>query len=49
MPSLGGVGTGTTLTGVSVAPKNESEKERRRRLESLVSQYTSNLPKIPGY
>ena len=49
MPSLGGVGTGTTLPGVSVAPKNESEKERRRRLESLVSQYTSNLPKIPGY
>ena len=49
MPSLGGVGTGTTLPGVSTAPKNESEKERRRRLESLVSQYTSNLPKIPGY
>lgn len=42
-------GANVSLPGVSTAPKNESEKERRRRLESLVSQYTSNLPKIPGY
>lgn len=37
-------GANVSLPGVSTAPKNESEKERRERLESLVSQYKSNLP-----
>lgn len=48
IPNLGGIETGTVFPGTSVpAKKNESEKKRRERLESLISQYQSNLPKLP--
>jgi len=43
---IGGIGGLIT----AIADKNtENAKEKRARLESLVSQYRSNLPKIPGY
>lgn len=40
-----GLGTIGGLIGAITDQKNESDKEKRARLESLVSQYQSNLPR----